>query len=104
MALSTSATESLLQAVDIIASSKLGEVSYDQTIICTIVDNSEIQKRGFYTVSDGKVRFKAYTDVTDYKIGDQIRVTVPNGDFNAKKYVDGLCAKDDSSTPITYVS
>ena len=104
MALSTSATESLLQAVDIIASSKLGEVSYDQTIICTIVDNSEIQKRGFYTVSDGKVRFKAYTDVTDYKIGDQIRVTIPNGDFNAKKYVDGLCAKDDDSTPITYVS
>ena len=104
MALSTSVTESLLQAVDIIASSKLGEVSYDQTIICTVVDNSEIQKRGFYTVSDGKVRFKAYTDVTDYKIGDQIRVTIPNGDFNAKKYVDGLCAKDDDSTPITYVS
>lgn len=104
MALSTSATESLLRAVDIIATSKIGETSYDQTIICTIVDNSEIEKRGFYTVTDGKVRFKAYTNVTDYKVGDQIRVTIPNGDFNAKKYVDGPHASDDDSTPITYVS
>ena len=104
MALSTSATESLLRAVDIIATSKIGETSYDQTIICTIVDNGEIEKRGFYTVTDGKVRFKAYTNVTDYKVGDQIRVTIPNGDFNAKKYVDGPHASDDDSTPITYVS
>lgn len=105
MALSTSATESLLRAVDIIATSKIGETSYDQTIICTIVDNSEVEKRGFYTVTDGKVRFKAYTDVTTYQVGDQIRVTIPNGDFNAKKYIDGAySADDDSSAPITYVS
>lgn len=105
MALSTSATESLLRAVDIIATSKIGETSYDQTIICTIVDNSEVEKRGFYTVTDGKVRFKAYTDVTTYQVGDQIRVTIPNGDFNAKKYIDGAYSSDDdSSAPITYVS
>lgn len=103
MALSAEATESLLRAVDIIASSKVGEVSYDKTIICTIVDNSEIEKRGFYTVTDGKVRFKAYTNVTTYQVGDSIRVTIPNGDFNSKKYVDGPTAGDDSS-PITYVS
>lgn len=105
MALSSSATESLLRAVDIIASSKIGETTYDQTVICTIVDNSEVEKRGFYTVTDGKVRFKAYTDVTTYEVGDQIRVTIPNGDFNSKKYVDGPhITDDDSSAPVTYIS
>lgn len=105
MALSTSATESLLRAVDIIASSKIGETTYDQTVICSIVDNSEVEKKGFYIVTDGKIRFKAYTNIADYQIGDQVRVTIPNGDYNAKKYIDGPhVSDDDSSAPITYVS
>jgi hypothetical protein len=36
----------------------LAGLSYDKTIICTVVDNSNA-KNNIYTVTDGNIRFEA---------------------------------------------
>jgi hypothetical protein len=59
--------ESLFQGVEILIDKRLEEVSYDSTIICTIVDNSE-KKNGKYRVSDGSVTYIAYSDKDDYQL------------------------------------
>ena len=61
--------ESILQGVDILIDRRLEDVSYDSTIICTIVDDSE-KKNGKYRVSDGSVTYVAYSDQDSYKKGD----------------------------------
>jgi hypothetical protein len=69
MAMNNESMESLLKAMDIIASRKVEKVAYDSTIICTIVDNSD-RKNGCYTVTDGTIKFQAYSEVTTYKVDD----------------------------------
>jgi hypothetical protein len=44
------------------------------------VDNQDA-KNGHYIVSDGTIKFDAYSDVMDYKINDAVRVTVLKGDY-----------------------
>jgi hypothetical protein len=56
MAVSNESMESLLKAMDIIASRKVEQVSYDSTIICTIVNNDD-RKNGSYIVTDGTIKF-----------------------------------------------
>ena len=103
MALSNEAMESMLQAMEIIAGYKLNDVSYDRTVICKIVNNSNA-KNGQYTVSDGSIKFQALSENTDYKIGEYVRVSVLNGDLTEQKYIEGKYVSENSSTPITYVS
>ena len=61
MALSQDAVKSMLDSIKIISSAEMKNISYDKTVICTIVDNSHAAKESYYTVSpeDG-VKFKAY--------------------------------------------
>lgn len=95
--------ESILQGVDIIIDKRLEEVSYDSTIICTIIDDSD-KKNGKYRVSDGSVTYVAYSDQSKYKKGEQVRVSVPMGDFSKKKFILGKYVTDNDIEPITYVS
>ena len=95
--------ESILQSVDIIIDKRLEDVAYDSTIICTIIDDSD-KKNGKYRVSDGSVTYVAYSDQNNYKKGDQIRMSVPMGDFSQKKFIIGKYVTDSNTEPITYVS
>ena len=95
--------ESLFKGIDIILEKRLDEVSFDTTVICTITDASN-SKNGEYRVTDGSVSYKAYSDVDSYVAGQQVRVSVPMGDFSQKKFIVGKYVTDNDSTPITYVS
>ena len=61
--------ELFCQAVDTIIKERLNEISFDQTITCTIVDDKE-KANGKYKVSNGSAKFDAYsTDTTLYLNG-----------------------------------
>lgn len=108
MILSSEAVESMLKAMEIVSSAQLNNVSYDQTIICTIIDNSHAEKESYYTVSDGRAKFKAYVttneDMKKYKIDDQVYVKIPKGDYTQQKIIEGYYVSEKDIVPVTYVS
>ena len=81
-------SEILCQAVDTIVTQRLSAISYDQTTICTIVDDSK-REQGIYVVSNGSVKFEAYSDITTYRNKTNVYVTVPEGDWNQAKFIIG---------------
>ena len=95
-------TEQLFQAVDIIVTQRLKDVSYDTSLICEIIDDIN-KDNNLYTVTDGNVKFDAYSDNLNYRIGDQVRVTVLNGDFSGKKYIEGKYLADTQESAVKYV-
>ena len=104
MAVSDQIRESLLQAIDIIASKRAEENNaYDKTIICKVTDNSQALTKGYYTVSNDTISFNAYSDNTSYKIGAYVRVSIPNGDYSQQKYIAGLYQYNDGQA-INYVT
>ncbi len=95
--------ESLFQSIDIILTQRLNALSYDTTVIASIIDDSD-KDNGHYIVSDGTIKFDAYTSDTTYKSGDQVRVTVVNGDWSQKKFIEGKYSnKENEGKPITYI-
>jgi hypothetical protein len=83
MAINSNSIEELLKAIDIIASQRASENNaYDQTIVCTITDNSKAEQFGYYTVTNDTITFDAYSDNLEYKVGNYVRVSIPNGDFS----------------------
>jgi hypothetical protein len=103
MSLSNEAKESLLQAMNIIASKATNDLAFDSTIKGIIV-NKDHASDGYYTVSYGNTKFTAYSENSSYKINECVRVSIPNNDFLEKKYILGKWAGDDGTEPITYVS
>lgn len=95
--------ESLFQGVDMLIDKKLENLNYDTTIICTITDNSD-GKNGKYRVTDGSMAFTAYSDVSTYRSGEQVRVNVPQGDMTKKKFIIGKYLSDDNNSALTYIS
>lgn len=102
--------EQILQAVEIVVGKCLNDISYDKTEICTIVSDVD-KKNGRYTVTNGSVKYDAFVNtsnnadaIPEYKINDSVRVSVPNGDYSQKKYIEGLNIVDNDTCPITYVS
>ncbi len=93
----------LFAAIDTIVGSQLNQINFDKTLICTIVDDSNASL-GRYRVSDGSVRFDAYSDNTDYKIDETVRVSVLNGDTSDYKFIEGRYIADGDAGPIPYVS
>lgn len=92
--------EIICQAVDTIVSKRLEEVKFDQTILCTIIDNSK-KSQGVYTVSNGSVSFEAYSTVTNYSEKTNVYVQIPNGDWNEQKIIIGKKTSKDE-TPFVY--
>lgn len=95
--------EQIFGAMDIILAQRLQDVSFDKTLICTIVDDSD-KKNGHYIVTDGTIKFDAYVSDATYKNDDQVRVSVLGGDFSDKKFITGKYVADENTGPITYVS
>jgi hypothetical protein len=67
---------------------RLRDQKFDETIICTVTDTSKAS-RGLYVVSDGTIKFDAYSELTDYKVDEAVRVNIPKGDYSQKKYIIG---------------
>jgi hypothetical protein len=71
----------ICEAIDTIVTKKLESISFDRTILCTIVDNSA-KESGMYTVSDGSVKFTAYSSDTTFLVNTNVYVQIPNGDWD----------------------
>ena len=93
--------EQFFQSVDIILTQRLNDLSYDKTIVATIIDDSD-KAQGHYIVSDGTINFDAYSNDTAYRVDDQVRVTILNGDWSQKKFIAGKYSDGQSNVPLTY--
>jgi hypothetical protein len=94
--------DSLCGAVSTIVATKLQELKYDQTYICTIVDDSKANN-GEYRVSDGSIEFIARSENTSYTKDEQVRVSVLRGDMTQEKFIIGKYVNSSSNVPITYM-
>lgn len=92
--------ELFCQAIDEIVKKRLEGISYDSTILCTIVDDSKRDK-GIYTVSNGSAKFEAISAITSYRNNTNVYVQIPGGDMNEQKII--IAKKTDSNdTPYVY--
>lgn len=81
-------TEQLFQSIDIITNKTISSLPKDKTILCTIEDVTKANS-GEYTVSNASVKFTAYSEKTNYKLGQNVWVLVPESDFNQTKLIIG---------------
>lgn len=95
--------ESIFKGIDILIDKRMGDLAFDTTVICTIVDDKD-GKNGKYRVTDGSMTYIAYSDKDDLKNGEQVRVNIPKNDYGKKKFIIGKYSTDEESSPITYVS
>lgn len=91
--------ENILQAVDMVVSQRLHEMSFDKTIVCR-VENDENTKKGEYTVSYQAMTMVVYAanPEEEYKKGQDVYVTVPQGDFNLRKIIIGYVSPSEIPT------
>lgn len=94
--------EIICTAVDTIVSSKLEGLQYDITKLCTIVDDAQ-RNKGEYVVSDGSIRFQAFSTDTSFREGNSVLVVIPNGDYNMQKTISGRIAATNTE-PFNYTS
>lgn len=91
--------ENILQAVDMVVSQRLNEMSFDKTIVCKVEDDTNASK-GEYTVSYQAMTMVVYAanPEEEYKKGQQVYVTVPQGDFNLRKIIIGYVSSSEIPT------
>lgn len=94
--------EIFCQATEILAQHLIEQISFDRTILCTIVDDSE-KNIGKYRVSNTDMTFDAYTSDTSYKVNDNVYVSIPGGDWNEQKLIVSKKAND-SETMVEYIN
>ena len=88
--------EMLCEATEIIVNEKIKSISFDKTINCTIIDDTDAYI-GRYRVTDGSAKFYAFSTSVDYKKDDAVYVTVPNGDYNNQKIIIGKQVTNNTS-------
>ena len=94
--------EQLLEAMKVVSKAEVQGVQFDRTIQCTVT-GIEDADHGIYTVDNGSASFIAYSKDTDYKLKDNVLVTIPQGDYNQQKIIIGkFIAKN--SKPFVYKS
>jgi len=69
-----------VRAIDTIVKSRIANLDFDKTVICTITDDSD-KDNGHYVVNDGSISFDAYSENTEYATNDSVYVTIPRGDY-----------------------
>ncbi|MBR6516165.1 MAG: hypothetical protein IKT40_04845 [Bacilli bacterium] len=75
-------SENLCQSIEIISKSLLKDLSFDKTVTCTIIDDSN-RYQGIYRVKENnKISYLAYSENTSYKKDMQVYVTIPGSDYN----------------------
>lgn len=78
--------EIICQAIDTIVQKRISEIRFDETIVCTIIDNKE-KDFGKYRVQYGSMIFDAYSENTKYDCDISVYVLVPKGDYTQKKII-----------------
>lgn len=94
--------EIICTAIDEIVTAKLQGLEYDVTKLCTVVDDTQSHK-GKYVVTDGTSKYEANSTDTTYRNGNNVLVTIPNGDYNLQKIIVCRVSADDT-TPFNYTS
>ena len=95
-------TELLLEGIDYVIQARMREQKFDETIVCTIVDTSRANK-GIYMVSNGTIKFDAYSEVTNYIVNQAVRVAIDKGDYSQKKYIVGRAVSEkNGNQPIVF--
>lgn len=90
----------LCQAVDTIVTQRLSALEYDQTILCSIVDDSR-REEGIYRVTNGSTVFEAVSDQTNYRNSNNVYVLIPKGNWNETKTITGK--KNNKDSEISYI-
>lgn len=94
--------EALFESIKIINESMMQDLHYDETIECTITDDSNAAA-GEYRVTNGSAEFFAYS-FEKYRVGENVYVTIPQGDYSKDKIIAGKVLKADNAKPFKYVS
>lgn len=92
----------LLQAMDIINAQALNSIAFDKTIICTI-ESDTYRKDGKYDVSDGSKIFTAFSSDTSLRSGDNVYVTIPEGNYENQKIIIGK-KTDETAKPFVFIT
>jgi hypothetical protein len=56
--------ENICESIQIIGESLLEGLSYDKTVVCTIIDDSERDKGKYVVQENGNVTYEAYSENT----------------------------------------
>lgn len=78
--------EVLCQAVDIIVSQRISNLKFDETIVCTIVDDTNSNSGEYLVTENGQLKFKAYSEYINYTKGEQVYVHISK-DTTQKKLI-----------------
>lgn len=92
--------ELFCQAIDEIVKRRLEGISYDQTILCTIIDDSLHDKGTYIVTNNGQTKFEAFSSDTTYRNNNNVYVQIPGGDWNQQKII---IAKKTDKTEEPYV-
>jgi hypothetical protein len=93
--------ENLFESIDLIVTNKLGDLSYDKTEQCTVI---EVKGNKEYYVSNGAAKYVAYAQKdAEYKEGDSVYVTIPQGNYDNQKLIIGK-HNNSNSTATSWIS
>ncbi len=106
-------TDNLFKSVDMLIEKKIKQLSFNKTIVGTIVNNEmkEVTNNNklvsyYYLINYSGVILKGYLSSefsailkleqidSPYKAGDQVYILVPNNDFNNKLFILGTVDKE----------
>lgn len=94
--------DKVLDAIEVIAAQTLKSLQFDKTVLCTIENDSD-KKNGKYEVTDGSMIFIAYSNLDQYRKGDMVYVTIPQGNYENQKLIVGKYSTT-TSTPINFTA
>lgn len=87
-----SKSEQLLSAVDVLVGEAISKLKFDKTIQAEIVQVVNLDTGEYKIKYTGSSNISAFANdiKTQYKVGEIVYVTVPEGDFSNKKIIMGL--------------
>lgn len=89
-------SESILSAVDILVNEAISKLSYDKTIIAEITSIVNLDSGEYKIKYTGNIVSAFSSDLEkQYKVGDSVYVTIPEGELSNKKII--LCRTDEQS-------
>lgn len=96
--------ESMLQAIDTLINQAVSTREWDQTLLGTI-DTCKSALTGEYIVTCNGGKISAFTrDGEEYKPNELVYISVPQGNFNNKKFILGKASTQDRDGNVTFVN
>lgn len=89
--------EELFEAIDAIVTQRISNLPYDKTVIATIADKSASSYGCYKVTTDNNISFLAYTENTNYSVGDKVYVRIPEGDYTQQKVITSKFIPDNSA-------